>query len=121
MATITDYNIDQGSAWSADVTPKDTAGDTIVLDPLSTISSQIRKNHHTYRHDTTIPQPTGTILGSLAQSGIVTLSLTAAETAAIRAGYYYYDVEATSSLGVVTRISEGKIHLRPEITKTIPE
>jgi hypothetical protein len=45
------------------------------------------------------------------------MTLTAAVTAGIKAGYYYYDVEITSSGGTVTRVMEGKIHIKPNVTK----
>ena len=45
------------------------------------------------------------------------MSLTATQTAAVKAGYYYYDVEITNSAGTVTRVMEGKIHFKPNVTK----
>ena len=110
MATITDYNIDQGTDWSVVVTAKDTAGTVIDLSN-ATISSQLRKNYTSTNFHTI----TATTL--VAAEGTITLNLTAAASAAIASGYYYYDVEVTDSLGLVTRITEGKIHLRPEVTK----
>jgi hypothetical protein len=110
MATITDYNIDQGTDWSVVVTAKDTAG-TIIDLSNATISSQLRKNYTSTNFHTI----TATTL--VAVEGTITLNLTAAASAAIISGYYYYDVEVTDGLGLVTRITEGKIHLRPEVTK----
>ena len=110
MATITDYNIDQGTDWSVVVTAKDTAGTLIDLSN-ATISSQLRKNYTSTNFRTI----TATTL--VAVEGTITLNLTAAASAAIISGYYYYDVEVTDGLGLVTRITEGKIHLRPEVTK----
>lgn len=110
MATITDYNIDQGTDWSVVVTAKDTAGTVIDLSN-ATISSQLRKNYTSTNFHTI----TATTL--VAVEGTITLNLTAAASAAIISGYYYYDVEVTDGLGLVTRITEGKIHLRPEVTK----
>jgi hypothetical protein len=48
---------------------------------------------------------------------VIKFSLTSVETAAIKAGYYYYDAEITSATGNVTRVIEGKIHIKPNITK----
>ena len=110
MATITDYNIDQGTDWSVVVTAKDTAGTVIDLSN-ATISSKLRKNYTSTNFHTI----TATTL--VAVEGTITLNLTAAASAAIISGYYYYDVEVTDGLGLVTRITEGKIHLRPEVTK----
>jgi len=110
MATITNYNIDQGTDWSVVVTAKDLAGTLIDLSS-ATISSQMRKNYTS----TTSHTISATTL--VAAEGTITLNLTAAASAAIISGYYYYDVEVASGLGIITRIVEGKIHLRPEVTK----
>ena len=51
-----------------------------------------------------------------AATGVVTLSLTAAETTALDAERYVYDLEITSSVGAVTRVIEGLITVRPQVT-----
>ena len=57
------------------------------------------------------------VIGSDATSGIVALSLTAAQTAALDAERYVYDVEITqTSTGTVTRVIEGLITVRPNVT-----
>ena len=109
MATITNYKIDQGSDWSTEVTAKDSAGAVIDLSN-HTITSHMRKNY-TSTVSTAI---TGTTVN--ASAGTLTLNLTSAVSAAMKSGYYYYDVEVTTG-STVTRILEGKIHLRPEVTK----
>ena len=79
MATITDYNIDQGTDWSVVVTAKDTAGTLIDLSN-ATISSQLRKNYTSTNFHTI----TATTL--VAVEGTITLNLTAAASAAIISG-----------------------------------
>ncbi len=113
MATITNYNIDQGSDWSTVVTAKDTSGTVIDLSNY-TITSHMRKNYTS----TASAAISGTTL--VASAGTLTLNLTSAVSAEMKSGYYYYDVEVTSG-SVITRILEGKIHLRPEVTKVISE
>ena len=57
------------------------------------------------------------VIGSDASAGIVALSLTAAQTAALDAERYVYDVEITqTSTGTVTRVIEGLITVRPNVT-----
>ena len=109
MATITDYNIDQGTDWSVVVTAKDDAGTAIDISNY-TLSSQMRKNY------TSTASHTLTATTLVGPSGTITLGLASAVSALIKSGYYYYDVEIASG-GIVTRILEGKIHLRPEVTK----
>ena len=45
------------------------------------------------------------------------MSLTAVQTAALKSGRYVYDLQITHSDTTVTRVIEGVITLRPEVTK----
>jgi hypothetical protein len=54
---------------------------------------------------------------SLTNAGVITLSLTATETAALAAGRYVYDLEMVSSGGLVTRLLEGVATVSPEVTR----
>ena len=49
--------------------------------------------------------------------GIVILSLTSAQTAALKAGRYVYDVELTNTSNVVSRIVEGIVTVTPQVTR----
>ena len=55
----------------------------------------------------TIDGPTGTLA----------VRATAAQTAAIIAGPYYYDLEITSPTGVRTRIVQGELNVNAEVTR----
>jgi hypothetical protein len=55
----------------------------------------------------TIDGPTGTLA----------VRATAAQTAAISAGPYYYDLEITSPTGVKTRIVQGELNVNAEVTR----
>lgn len=54
---------------------------------------------------------------SLTNAGVITLALTATETAALAAGRYVYDLEMVSSGGQVTRLLEGVVTVSPEVTR----
>jgi hypothetical protein len=54
---------------------------------------------------------------SLTNAGVITVSLTATETAALAAGRYVYDLEMVSSGGLVTRLLEGVVTVSPEVTR----
>jgi len=54
---------------------------------------------------------------SLTNAGVITLSLTATETAALTAGRYVYDLEMVSAGGQVTRLLEGIATVTPEVTR----
>ncbi len=53
----------------------------------------------------------------LSDPGTLALKFPHADTSALDAGTYVYDLEITSASGVVTRIMEGRITIRPEITR----
>lgn len=50
-------------------------------------------------------------------SGLLAVHATAAQTADIIAGPYYYDLEITSPTGVVTRIVQGELVVNAEVTR----
>jgi hypothetical protein len=57
------------------------------------------------------------VIATDAASGVVALAMTAAQTAALDAERYVYDVEITeTSTGTVTRVIEGLITVRPNVT-----
>ena len=45
------------------------------------------------------------------------MSLTAVQTAALKSGRYVYDVQITAADATVTRVREGVITIRPEVTR----
>jgi hypothetical protein len=53
---------------------------------------------------------------SLPLDGEVTISLTAVQTSAIKAGRYVYDIEITGD-GETLRALEGIVVINPEVTK----
>ena len=103
--------IDQGSTWSKQITVYETDGTTIQNLTGYTVASQLRKNYTSTAYTTinaTNNSPT---------SGIIVMSLTATQTAALKSGRYVYDLQITAADGTVTRVIEGVITLRPEVTK----
>ena len=57
------------------------------------------------------------VIATDATSGVVALSMTATQTAALDAERYVYDVEITqTSTGTVTRVIEGLITVRHNVT-----
>jgi hypothetical protein len=64
--------------------------------------------------------PTATLTAGITlggTAGTVVINITAAQTTALTAGSYVYDLELTSGGGVVTRILEGKFVITPEVTQ----
>ena len=108
MATTANLVIDQGTTFTTtinltndDGTEKDLTG--------YTVSSQIRKSYYTNTYTAFT-----TVKADLA--GEITLSLTATQTSALKAGRYVYDLEIASSEETV-RVIEGIVTVTPEVTR----
>lgn len=111
MASILNQIIDQGSTFSKSITVYETDGTTIQNLTGYTIASQLRKNY------TSTAFTTINATNNSPTNGIIIMSLTAAQTAALKSGRYVYDLQITAADGTVTRVIEGVITIRPEVTK----
>ena len=112
MAAIANLTIDQGATFSSDVTVKDANNNAFDLTGYSA-SAKMAKGFSSTRTRTSI---TCTI-STPASSGVVTLSLTADQTSALDEGRYVYDLEILqTSSSTVTRVIEGIISVRPQVT-----
>jgi len=108
MATQQNIVIDQGTTFSTTVTAKDSTGSAKDLTGYTT-TAQIRKSYYSSSStDFTTAQVDGT--------GVITLSLTAAQTGNLKAGRYVYDVESASSSETI-RVVEGIVTVTPQVTK----
>ena len=112
MASILNQIIDQGTTFSKSITVYQTDGTTIQDLTAYTPSSQLRKNY-TSTNYTTINATKSTPH----TSGVIVMSLTAVQTAALKSGRYVYDLQITAADTTVTRVLEGVITIRPEVTK----
>ena len=107
MATYSNLYIDQGSNFNATIDLSQTTGS---LDLSGhTAAGTIAKSYD------------GTSKGSFTVSvddtnNELDVSLTAAETAALKPGRYVYDVIIKSSAGVITRVLEGQLEVTPGVT-----
>lgn len=109
MATIQNLYIDQGTTYSLTITVSDQNGDIKDLTDY-TVSAQMRKSYYS---------STATSFTASASSptdGEVTISLTATQTSALKAGRYVYDIEIASDEETL-RILEGIVVINPEVTK----
>lgn len=108
MATIENIVIDQGQTFSFSLTLSNTDGTAKDLSDY-TVTSQMRKSYYT-------STATDFTTAKVDLTGEITISLSAAETSAIKAGRYVYDVEIASSVETL-RILEGIVTVTPEVTK----
>lgn len=109
MATKTNLTIDQGATFSSIITITDEDGDIVDLTGY-TGASQLRK-HYTSSNSTAFS------VSITANTGEVSLSLSANQTSNLVAGRYVYDVEITNSSNVVSRVLEGIITVTPNVTR----
>jgi len=109
MATKVNIVLDQGTDFETTVNLTNDEGAQLDLTGMSA-ASQIRK---TYSSSNSVAFTT-----ALANNnGTLTLSLNNATTASMSPGRYKYDVEITSTGGVITRILEGTVTVTPEVTR----
>jgi hypothetical protein len=106
--------IDQGADWFITFTYKDAAGLPINLTGFSS-KMQLRTNHSDSVAVLSLSSGEGMTIDSLL--GKISVHATATQTGAIAFGDYFYDLEITSSGGVVTRLIEGRISVSPQVTR----
>ena len=113
MAAVANLIIDQGATFTSDITVKDANGNAFNLTGY-TAEAKMAKGYASTRTRTTMT----TTIASDPTTGVVALTLTPAETTALDAPErYVYDVEITqTSTGAVTRVIEGIITVRPNVT-----
>jgi hypothetical protein len=111
MATVYNLAIDQGTTYSVTVTVSDNTGTARDLTAY-TGRAQLRKSYYTNSNTSF------TVSITNPGEGEVTLSLTATQTSALKAGRYVYDLElVANATSAVERIIEGIVTVYPEATK----
>ena len=110
MADFVEIQIEAGATFTTQVTVNDANGNPKDLTDY-TARSQLRKSYYSttsVNFEIVITDPA---------SGEIEMSLSASETANIRAGRYVYDVEIEDSSNTVTRIFEGIATVLPNVTR----
>ena len=108
MASTANIVIDQGTTFSTNLVLTNDDGTNKDLTDY-TVASQIRKSYYTNTY-------TNFTTSKVDLEGEITLSLTATQTSALKAGRYVYDVEISSADETV-RVVEGIVTVTPEVTK----
>lgn len=112
MASYTELYMDQGATFFNTITLNDETTNDYVNLSSYIVRSQMRRSYYSANASANI-----TCTVTDAANGEITMSLTALETANIKAGRYLFDVETVSTGNVVTRILEGIITVTPNITR----
>jgi len=110
MAIVSNLTVDQGATFNALIDISDDSGNAQNLTGY-TVAGQVRKSYDS----TTYTAFSASV--SNATGGTISISLTSTQTNALAAGRYVYDVEITSSGGVVTRVLEGQVEVTPGVTR----
>lgn len=117
MASNYNTTIDQGADWyinftyytdSTQTTPVNLTGYTAAL--------QLRSEPSDTTAVLSLSSPSSGIVITGA-TGLISVHATAAQTGAISEGYYYYDLEITSSTSIVTRLIQGQVLVSPQVTR----
>ena len=109
MAIKANIVIDQGATYSTSIDVTDEDGAVVNLTGF-TGAAQLRK------HYTSTAQTAFTV-SITANTGVVSLSLSANVTNNIAAGRYVYDCELTDTAGTVSRLIEGIVTVTPGVTR----
>jgi hypothetical protein len=108
MATKANLVIDQGATHTTDITVTNSNNSVFDLTGY-TGAAQMRK-HFTSSNSTSFAVSLG------GNTGVITLSMTAAQTVNLVPGRYVYDVEITSG-NTVVRVIEGIVTVTPNVTR----
>lgn len=114
MAEYTDIFVDQGSNFSTTIEVTNTNQTPTDLTGYSS-RGQVRKSY-----TSAIAATFTSSIDSDPTTGVVTISLSPAQTGSLKAGRYVYDVEVyidDSPESTVLRIKEGQIHVTPRVTQ----
>ena len=114
-AAIYNATIDQGATWTLQVVYKNDAGTPINLTGY-TAALQVRQNYYDTTALLTLTSPSGGIVITGA-TGTIDITMTAVQTGSLDEGFYVYDLEITSSGGIVTRLIQGQFTVSPEVTR----
>jgi hypothetical protein len=107
-----DITIYQGATWDM---PCTWTVDGLVVDLTGmTVRMQVRPEASSGVIEVALTTENGCI--AVDNSGSITLSLTATQTAALSAGRYVYDLEVVNLL-TVTRVLQGKCYISAEVTR----
>jgi hypothetical protein len=114
MAKYVSLSIDQGSPFTLQIPLLDAAGQPISASGLSFVAEMRRSYTSTTKYDFVVA------VVNTGSSGVISISMTSAYTAAIKAGQYVFDVESiTGSMPVVrTRVLEGHVTVTPSLIQS---
>ena len=115
MATIANFNIDQGSTFSTTVNVESSTAGLFQLNNY-TARGKLRKSYSSSKYVSF----TCSINENSPSQDTISISLTSAQTKAMKPGRYVYDIEIFSSSGEVIRVLEGQAEILASATQANP-
>jgi hypothetical protein len=112
MASYVELYVDQGTTFNNVINITDDLTNDYVNVSGYTVTSQLRRSYYSANASANI---TCTITDP--PNGEITLSMTAANTALIKAGRYLFDVRTVDRASITSRIVEGIITITPRVTQ----
>jgi hypothetical protein len=114
MAEYEKFTIDKGSDVAIQLELVDNSGNPKDLNNYSA-EAKMKRNYNSDSDETT-----DFSIAIVPDDGVITLSLTNAQTDALKIGNYVYDVEISyvdsNAATIVERVLEGKIRVSPSVT-----
>ncbi len=111
MAGYLEIAMDQGASFNTTVTLIEANSATRNL-VSATVASQMRKSYQSI-----VAFDINTVVADGA-NGVISLSMSEAATANLKAGRYVYDVKTTDTQGYSQRVLEGIVVVSPGVTRS---
>ena len=112
MAGFVELYIDQGSSFTNIINLTDDITNVSINTSGYTVISQMKRSYYSANASANI---TCTITNP--SNGEITMTMTAGETANIKAGRYVFDVKTIDAYSSTSRILEGIITVLPQVSK----
>jgi len=115
LASTYNISIDQGATYTLAISYKDENGAAINLTNY-TAAMQLRSTYTSVDAVLSLSSPSNGIVITGA-TGLISITITATQTAALSSNNFVYDLEITSSSNVKTRLIQGIVTISPEVTR----
>ena len=115
MASTYNINIDQGATYTLAISYKDSNNAAINLTNY-TAAMQLRATYSSVDAVLSLSSPSNGIVITGA-TGLISITITDTQTAALSANSFVYDLEITSPSNVKTRLIQGSATISPEVTR----
>lgn len=112
MAGFAELYIDQGASFTNIINLTDDITNASINTSGYTITSQLRRSYYSANASANI-----TCAITNPANGEITMTLTAGETANIKAGRYVFDVKVIDNFGATSRVLEGIFTVLPQVSK----